>query len=80
MDTLHKMFHTLNHLTVDQMLELVKKSDNRTDRKFRATGPTGSMEGIILDPFLGMIQFDGDDGFVMASSFRFANDITWKLI
>jgi hypothetical protein len=62
------------------MLEIVKKSGNTENRRFCATGPKGSMKGTILDAYLGIIKFDGDDGFLMASECRFFNDITWKLI
>ena len=68
------------HLTIDQMMELVKKSGNTTDRRFRATGTKGSLEGTIIDPFLGFIQFDNSEGFAMARDFRFHNDIYWELI
>jgi hypothetical protein len=80
MDNIDKLIHDITHLTVDQMLELVKKSGNYNDRRFRATGPKGSMEGVILDAFLELLQFDGVDGFMMANDFRFANDITFELI
>ena len=80
MDNIDKLIYDLTHLTVDQMLELVKQSGNYNDRRFRATGPKGSKEGVILDAFLGILQFDGDDGFMMEKSFRFVNDITFELI
>ena len=79
-NTLEELLFTLNHLTIDQMLELVKKSGNTKDRRFCATGPKGSMKGTIYDAYLSIIEFDGQKGFVMASEFRFASDITWKLI
>jgi hypothetical protein len=80
METIDDLLYSITHLTVDQMLELAKGSDEPFSRRFRATGPSGSTEGVILDPFLGFIQFDGTDGFVIAASLRFANDITWELI
>jgi hypothetical protein len=80
MDELDNLIHTLSHLTVDQMLEIIKKSGNTNDRRFRATGPKGSVEGTVLDAYLGLLQFDNEDGFIMASSLRFANDITYSLL
>jgi len=80
MTTIEKLIYDMTHLTVDQMLELVKKSGNTENRRFKATGPKGSVEGTILDVYLGLFQFDGEDGFVLAKDFGFANDITWELI
>ena len=80
METLDDLMHTLTHLTIDQMLDLIKKSGNTTNRRFRATGPLGSLEGVVLDVYLQIIRFDTDGGFVLAKEFRFANDITWELI
>jgi len=75
-----KFMHELTHLTIDQMLELVKKSGKTAGRRYRATGPKASAEGEILDPYLGMIQMDGEEGFMLASEWRYANDVTWELI
>uniref|UniRef100_A0A6M3K4X0 Uncharacterized protein n=1 Tax=viral metagenome TaxID=1070528 RepID=A0A6M3K4X0_9ZZZZ len=80
MNTLDQTLFDLTHLTIDQMLELIKKSDSSEKRKFKTTGPTGSLEGTILDVDLGLLKFDGQDGFVMASEFSFSNDITWEVI
>ena len=80
MSVLDELFYTLNHLTVDQMLELVKKSGNTEHRRFCATGLKGKIMGTIYDAYLGIIVFDGQEGFVLASEFRFASDVTWKLI
>lgn len=80
MNELEQLEHDLTHLTIDQMMSLVQRSDYRTDRRFRVTGPTGSIEGTILDAGLGFLQFDGEEGFVMARDFRFVNDVTWQLI
>ena len=80
MSILDDLIHAINHMTVDQMLEIVKKSGNTDHRRFCATGPKGSMKGTIEDAYLGIIVFDGQEGFVMASEFRFLSDVTWKLI
>ena len=77
---LDQLLYQIQHLTLPQMLELVKKSDNTTNRRFRATGPKGSMEGVILDVYLGIIKFDADDGFILARELFFNTDITWELI
>lgn len=79
---LEQLVDQLSHLNIDQMLELVKKSDNRFDRRFKATGLKGSIEGTIIDPYLGLIEFDveGEIGTTLASSLRFHSDITYQLI
>jgi hypothetical protein len=79
-DSITKLLHELENLTVDQMLELVKKSGNTTDRRFRVKGPTGSLEGKIVDVHFGLLEIDGQEGPVMAKDFRFATDLTWQLI
>jgi hypothetical protein len=81
MSVLDELIHAMNHMTVDQMLEIVKKSGNTENRRFCATGPKGKIMGTIHDAYLGILVFDGqEEGFVLASEFRFASDITWKLI
>ncbi len=77
---LKELLYQINHLNVDQMLELVKRSGNTEVRRFETTGPKGSTQGTILDSYLGLLKFDDQDGFVMTKDFQFANDITWKLI
>lgn len=75
-----ELMYQLTHLTIDQMVEIVKKTGNTQDRRFRATGPKGSMEGTILDPYLGLIQFDGEEGFCLVQTLRFVSGITYELI
>ena len=81
MELLKELEHTIDCLTIDQMLELAKKRVNKEKLRFRATSPTGSMEGEILDCFFGLLRFDEQpEGFVEASEFRFNNDVKWKLL
>jgi hypothetical protein len=77
---MEEILYQLSHLTIDQMLEVIKKSGNTKGRRFRVTGPKGSLEGEVLDPYMGLIKFDGKDEFIMASEFRFIRDVTWELI
>lgn len=80
MSELEWLIYEMKHLTVDQMLEIVKKSGNCTGRRFRATGLKDSIEGEIIDAWLGLIRMDGQSGIARASDFRFMPSVTWELI
>lgn len=80
MTDLEQLLHNLSHLSIDQMLELIKRSEKTVDRRFRATGPKGSIEGVVVDPWIGIIQFDGEEDIHLARQFRFVTDITFELI
>ena len=80
MDTLDQLQYQITHLNIDQMLELVKKSDHRENRRFRMIGPKGSLEGTVIDPYLGLLS-RGENGIIIRSvDLCLAFDITYQLI
>lgn len=75
-----RLLHQMKHLTVDQMLALVTQSTTTMNRRFRMTGPKGSVEGTIVDPWLGIFVLDADDRNVMTKNLRFMENVFFELI
>jgi hypothetical protein len=75
-----ELLDQLQNLTIDQMFDLVKRSGNTQNRRFKMKGPKATVEGEIYDVYLGVFSIDGQKNFFLTRDFRFLNDIKYELI
>jgi len=61
-------------VNIGQLQYLAKKGGSK---RFKVIGSVGERTGIWLDAWLGLIQFDGVDGLMMAKDFIMNSELEW---